>query len=654
MTCEILFLCVPAALDIQSLGSDSVTINGLVPIIYPAPIVKITGPLNGTNFTVGNLISFRSTVTVASGLALDSIKWVSSRDGQLSTSEDFDTSALTTGAHTITATATDSKGQTASVSLTINVNPVVIPPTNPVVSITSPANNAAFTSGTSISFRSTVTVSSGLTLSSIRWVSSRDGQLSTSKDFDTSGLTVGTHTITATATDSSGRTGSSSVVVKVNPAPTNPVVSITSPANNAAFTSGTSISFRSTVTVSSGLTLSSIRWVSSRDGQLSTSKDFDTSVLTTGTHTITATATDSSGRTGSTSVVVKVNPAPTNPVVSITSPANNAVFTSGTSIAFRSTVTVSSGLTLSSIRWVSSRDGQLSTSKDFDTSVLTTGTHTITATATDSSGRTGSASVVVKVNPAPTNPVVSITSPANNAAFTSGRSISFRSTVTVSSGLTLSSIRWVSSRDGQISASKDFDTSVLTTGTHTITATATDSSGRTGSASVVVKVNPAPTNPVVSITSPANNAVFTSGTSISFMSTVTVSSGLTLSSIRWVSSRDGQLSTSKDFDTSVLTTGTHTITATATDSSGRTGSASVVVKVNPAPTNPVVSITSPANNAIHIRHINIIHVDRDGLIRTDAKFNSLDLIKGRPVEYKQGFRHFSFDRWHSYNHCNSN
>jgi len=88
----------------------------------------------------------------------------------------------------------------------------------------------------------------------------------------------------------------------------------------------------------------------------------------------------------------------TAPTVSITAPANNSTFAVGTAVAFAGTATdVQDGNLSGSLVWTSSRDGHLATGASFTTSTLSVGTHTVTASATDSGGLSGSASVVVTI-----------------------------------------------------------------------------------------------------------------------------------------------------------------------------------------------------------------------------------------------------------------
>lgn len=87
------------------------------------------------------------------------------------------------------------------------------------------------------------------------------------------------------------------------------------------------------------------------------------------------------------------------------------------------------------------------------------------------------------------------------------------------------------------------------------------------------------TVPTVSITSPEDGASFVSGTSISFTGSASdAEDGNLTSSLVWMSSINGQIGTGGSFS-KVLNDGTHTITASATDSGGLTGSASITVTV---------------------------------------------------------------------------
>ncbi|HEX6306190.1 MAG TPA: S8 family serine peptidase, partial [Anaerolineales bacterium] len=85
-------------------------------------------------------------------------------------------------------------------------------------------------------------------------------------------------------------------------------------------------------------------------------------------------------------------------------------------------------------------------------------------------------------------PAVSIDSPADGASFDSGASISFYGSASDDEdGNLIGSLVWTSDQDGQIGAGGSFS-AVLSDGTHTITASVTDSGGNTGSDGITITV----------------------------------------------------------------------------------------------------------------------------------------------------------------------
>src|SRR5207247_5722432 len=94
---------------------------------------------------------------------------------------------------------------------------------------------------------------------------------------------------------------------------------------------------------------------------------------------------------------------------------------------------------------------------------------------------------------------------------------------------------------------------------------------------LVYVANIAPTvnnPPVVAISAPAISSTVSYGSAITFTGSGTdAESGNCTASLIWTSSLDGQIGTGGSFSTSALRSGTHTITAKATDPAGLTGSA---------------------------------------------------------------------------------
>ena len=287
-------------------------------------------------------------------------------------------------------------------------------------------------------------------------------------------------------------------------------------------------------------------------------------------------------------------PANTAPTVTITSPAKNATFASGATITFTGSATdTQDGSLTADLAWTSSRDGAIGNGGTFS-NVLSDGTHTITASVTDEGGLTGSATVTITVGN--TAPTVAITSPKNGVTYTAGTAISFAGTATdTQDGSLTSKLAWTSNLAGALGTGGSF-TKSLTAGTHTITASATDKGSLTGSAAVTILVQAAGnTRPAVAITSPAKGASFDASSVITFTGTAAdAQNGDLTDSLAWTSSIDGAIGTGGTC-TATLIPGTHTITASATDTGNLTGSASITLTVRSSgggSTQLVVTVTT--------------------------------------------------------------
>lgn len=91
---------------------------------------------------------------------------------------------------------------------------------------------------------------------------------------------------------------------------------------------------------------------------------------------------------------------------------------------------------------------------------------------------------------------------------------------------------------------------------------------------------PANTPPSVTISSPSTGSTFTAGASVTFSGGATdAEDGNISGSVVWTSSINGQIGTGASFSTSTLSVGTHTITASATDSGNLSDAASVSITI---------------------------------------------------------------------------
>ncbi|CAA6690708.1 MULTISPECIES: sulfatase-like hydrolase/transferase [unclassified Lentimonas] len=121
------------------LADDSLTIGSVGNI---APTTTITTPADGSSVVFGTNVNFTGTASdFEDGDLTTSLAWTSDLDGSLGTGASVNTTTLQMGAHTITASVTDSGSQagTSSIALTVtsppvgNVDPQFI--TDPIVKL---------------------------------------------------------------------------------------------------------------------------------------------------------------------------------------------------------------------------------------------------------------------------------------------------------------------------------------------------------------------------------------------------------------------------------------------------------------------------------------------------------------------------------------
>jgi hypothetical protein len=299
--------------------------------------------------------------------------------------------------HTVTATVTDTHGLSASDEVTITIN---APPT---VTITAPPEGAGYDQGDTIAFAGSASdAEDGDLTPSLAWRSSQDGTIGSGGSFSKSDLSTGLHTVTATVTDTRGLTASDQVTITVN-AP--PMVTISTPPDGEHYNQGDPVAFTGSASdAEDGDLTPGLTWQSSQDGPIGSGGSFIKSDLSTGSHTVTATVTDTRGLSASDQVTITVNAPPT---VTIGAPPDGATYNEGDWIVFRGSATdLEDGDLTDAISWSSNRDGSIGNGGFFSRTDLTPGVHTIAAIAIDSNDHAGTHQIVITVtlNLADTDP----------------------------------------------------------------------------------------------------------------------------------------------------------------------------------------------------------------------------------------------------------
>jgi len=418
-----------------------------------------------------------------------------------------------------------------------------------------------------------------------------------------------------------------------------PVVKITAPSNNSSFTAPAAISITATASDADG-TISEVSFYNNGSllgTDVTSPYSFSWSNVAAGTYKIIANVKDNNGGLGTDTVTVTVVPAVNQrPVVKITSPANNTVFTAPANISVTATATDADG-TISEVSFVGVGTPVSDVTSPYGASWINiaAGTYKIVANAKDNNGGMATDTITVTVVPAVNQrPVVKITSPANNAVFTAPANISVTATATDADG-TISEVSFVGVGAPVSDVTSPYAASWtnIAAGTYKIVANAKDNNGGVGTDTVTVTVVPALNQrPVVKITSPANNAVFTAPANISVTATAADADG-TISEVSFVGVGSAVSDVTSPYGASWtnVAAGTYKIVANAKDNNGGIGTDTVTVTVVPAVNqNPVVSITSPLNNASFNAPANITITanasDADGTISGVAFYNGSLLL----------------------------
>jgi Bacterial Ig-like domain/Tryptophan-rich Synechocystis species C-terminal domain/Right handed beta helix region len=298
----------------------------------------------------------------------------------------YTSAKLADGSHSFTVTATVS-GTTGAASAALAVKIDTTAPAAPVETGDSVINQNQVSLHGTAEAGSTVKVYDGTSQVGTATVGATGSWTVT-----TSALSVGSHNLTATATDAAGNV--SAVSAPLDPvisAPTTPPPSQTAP-NAPVITSGDHVTNDNTVTVTGTAVAGSTVTVLDGATKLGTTTvgsngawSYTTAALTDGKHSLTATDTVS-GKTSvaSSAATLTIDThAPTTPVLVSDSVVNtNHVLVSGTAEA-NSSITVYDGTAAVGTAMAGSNGAW-----SFTTGTLTTGSHVLTATASDAAGNT--------------------------------------------------------------------------------------------------------------------------------------------------------------------------------------------------------------------------------------------------------------------------
>lgn len=541
--------------------------------------------------------------------------------------------ALSEGTHALTATATDTAGNTSAESSALSVT--IVTPATPVVTAVIEDTGADESDGVTADQTPTIKGTAEANATVEVFV---DGESAGTTRANGAGewsfahtgdrVAAGTYEVTATATDRDGfvRTTASAFVVTIDPdAPAEPSApdlsagSDTGPSSSDNRTDDTTPTLTGTAEANATITVTS-----DLDGELGavtataagTWRFTPDSPLSIGTHTLTVTVTDAAGNVSPVSsplTVIIGDALPGVPVVTGVVDDTGADAADGVTADPTLVIqgTAEAGATVEvfidgAAVGTTVADGAGAWAFDHTRTVLADGAHAVTATATDAAGITSAVSSALSVTvdsvapAAPSAPNLlarSDTGPSDSDDYTGTATPILFGTAEAGALVTVSS-----DRDGPVGTATAgiagrwvlTPDAALGDGPHVLTATASDLAGNVSvvSAALAVTIDTtAPAAPVVSGISDDTGRDGTDGVTADATLVIrgTAEAGATVA-VFVDGARAGTTTADRagiwvfDHTATVLAGGSHAVTATATDAAGNTSAASRPLSVTVGPT----------------------------------------------------------------------
>ena len=559
-----------------------------------APTVSITTPTNGATFVAPATISIGANASDSDGtiLRVDFYQGATLLGSRTAAPYAITWSGVAAGTYSLTAQAVDNVGAFKTST------PVSVTVTGAKVIIATPANG-------SMVYGSAVTVSGSFTGPTDSTVlvdngnSTRLASLNGNFYTTTIPIYVGANTLRVVVARRDKTSDSASIVVTGN---ANVLLTFTAPAT-MVFNAPANVNLVVDA-ASPASTVSKVDFF--RNGTLlgtatAPPYQFLWSNVVTGSYSVTATATDANGNTGSASLPITVNGPNALPSVSMTAPANGASFTAPATITLSATASDTDG-SIAKVEFL--QNGVVigvtnSAPYGMIWSSVGAGPYTLSARATDNrSGVTTSAPVAITVGAPNSAPTVSLTSPISGSTFSAPATIALAASASDSDG-SITRVDFYQSGTlvgSSTSAPYVASWSNVAAGSYTLTAKATDNRGAVTTSipvTVAVTANSAPT---VTLTSPSMGASYFAPATITLAATATDTDG-TVARVDFYQGATligTATSPPYTYTWSNVAQGNYSLTARATDNQG---AAAASAAVNVAVSGPNFAIVSPANNA---------------------------------------------------------
>ena len=560
--------------------------------VLPKPPASIELSSSTLSLTVGQESRLQATVRDAGGGVLSGapVDWKSSNTSVATVDGNGLVRGVGAGSATITATSGSVKDEA-----TVTVSPV---PANAVV--VSPGEATLFV-GESVTLKATVTDANGDPLSGrpITWSTNSSGVATVSTSGVVKAVAPGTATITAS---SEGKSGKSTITVKQVP-----VASIDMNPGELKLEIGQTGTITATPKSANGTVLTgrSIAWNSRAPGVATVNSSGLVTAKAAGSTLIEAT---SEGVTGVTLVTVA-----NVPVSSVVVAPDTATLVVGQSKQLSAKTFDAGGAELSgrTIAWSSSNEDVASVSSTGKVLAVAPGSATITAT---SEGKSDQATITVIA------PVSSVTVQPDSISVIVGNTSTLTAIVKDGSDNTLNgrTVTWKSGNTGVATVDANGVVTGVAAGATTVTAT---SEGKSGSAKVVVTLEPVARVTVTNIENPDDPLTVVQGQTLQLAALLTDADGNALLSDGRVISWDSDDQNIATVNGMGLVTGVNPgkakITAT---SEGKSGSADV--NVTSAVEGNVVIIPAETTLAVsESADLKGMVIGKDGVAKEDDKLS---------------------------------
>lgn len=286
-------------------------------------------------------------------------------------------------------------------------------------------------------------------------------------------------------------------------------------------------------------------------------------------------------------IVVVAAPDTTVPTVSITSPLNNADFTTAQTVTIKADASDNVGVTKVEFYDGASLLGTDLTapySINWPITDLNNGSHSLWAKAFDAAGNSGtSAAMTITVSIDVASPTVSITVPAGGSSFDSAQAVNITASASDNIGVTQVDFYNGAVFLGSVAAAPYtyfWNITGADNGVHSLIAKARDAAGNIGTSAVVaVTVSIDITNPMVSITNPFDGTTFNTSQTVSIDAAATDNVGVTKVDFfdgAWKLGSDDSAPYSYSWDITGADNGAHTLTAKAYDAAGNSNTSAVI------------------------------------------------------------------------------